>query len=76
MQLNIPIYMIVGTEDKSSPVLGLEYVLLEFIRLRKTNLTYDSCIGCNHFLTSQEGDQSIEHFDAYFDKILNWIEQN
>ncbi|MGF6929383.1 putative esterase [Chitinophaga sp. W2I13] len=39
-KLNIPIFMTAGTNDASSPIYGLEYVKLEFLRLGKKNLTF------------------------------------
>ena len=50
-KLTIPIYMVVGSADSNSPILGLDYVPLEFARLGKKNLTYEVCVGCDHFQT-------------------------
>lgn len=62
-KLTIPIYMVAATDDKSSPVYGLDYVLLDFIRLGKTNLTYENCVGCNHYID-------------YIKEILAWVDKN
>ncbi|UTA66470.1 S9 family peptidase [Emticicia sp. 21SJ11W-3] len=71
-QLTIPIYMIAATRDDSSPIYGLDYVRLEFMRLGKTNLVYDTCVGCNHYLVNADTGQSTGI--SYVDKILNWVE--
>jgi hypothetical protein len=70
--LNIPIYMIVSTADNSSPIFGLNYVELDFIRLGKTNLIYDTCVGCDHYFnrTDTSSIGSPEDFNA---KILRWL---
>jgi hypothetical protein len=69
--LKIPIYMIVATADDNSPVYGLDYVQLDFIRLGKSNLTYDTCIGCDHFLNSTDDGKTINH--DYIPKMLKWL---
>ena len=73
-KLNIPIYMIVSTTDDHSPIYGLDYVKLDFIRLGKTNLTYDPCVGCDHFLNNNENGKTTSHED-YISKVLKWLDQ-
>jgi hypothetical protein len=79
-QLNIPIYMIAGTADENSPILGLDYVPLEFLRLGKTNLVYDVCIGCDHYqqiIDSNDPAKIGTKTQAiYVAKILQWVENN
>jgi hypothetical protein len=72
-KLTIPIYMIAASLDESSPIYGLDYVRLEFLRLGKTNLVYDTCVGCNHYLGSSEN--STPASGSYIDKILAWVER-
>ena len=62
--------MLVGTEDANSPIYGLDYVPLDFIRADKTNLTYDVCVGCNHWLVSRESGKHVQHFAGYLNKIV------
>lgn len=73
-KLTIPIFMVVGSADKSSPILGLDYVRLDFLRLGKTNLTYRTCVGCNHGLTSSENGTEVNH--DYLPEILEWVKKN
>jgi len=73
-KLSIPIYMIVSTADTNSPIYGLDYVELDFIRLGKTNLTYAPCVGCDHYLNSTENGKVVSHGD-YLAKILKWLGQ-
>lgn len=72
-KLTIPIYMIAASQDDSSPIYGLDYVRLEFLRLGKTNLIYDTCVGCNHYLNGPENSKPTS--GSYIDKILAWVEQ-
>ncbi|KAA6438744.1 hypothetical protein FEM33_15930 [Dyadobacter flavalbus] len=73
-KLTIPIYMIAASQDESSPIYGLDYVRLEFLRLGKTNLVYDTCVGCNHYLSSSESNKDVNV--SYVDKILAWVQLN
>lgn len=70
-KLKIPIYMIVATADDNSPIYGLDYVQLDFIRLGKTNLTYDPCVGCDHYL--QRTDNAKQSKADYMGKIMAWL---
>jgi pimeloyl-ACP methyl ester carboxylesterase len=72
-KLSIPIYMIAASQDDSSPIYGLDYVRLEFLRLGKTNLVYDTCVGCNHYLSAPGGGGNANG-PTYIDKILKWVE--
>jgi pimeloyl-ACP methyl ester carboxylesterase len=76
-QLTIPVYMLAGSADNNSPVYGLDYVPLEFARLKKNNLTYEVCVGCDHFQTIIEsGDETLKGKNVgaeYREKILRWI---
>ncbi|MCJ7811829.1 hypothetical protein MUP95_00730 [bacterium] len=50
VKLDIPIYYINGSIDRSSPILQADYIMLEFLRLGKTNLTYTVLPGVEHSL--------------------------
>jgi len=70
--LNIPIYMIVSTADDNSPIFGLDYVELDFIRLGKTNLIYDTCVSCDHYFNRTDTSRTASHGD-FNAKILKWL---
>jgi hypothetical protein len=70
--LNIPIYMIVSTADDNSPIYGLDYVELDFIRLGKTNLIYDTCVGCDHYFNRTDTSSTAGNGD-FNAKILKWL---
>jgi hypothetical protein len=78
-KLSIPIYMVVGSADNNSPIYGLDYVPLEFLRLGKKNLTYEVCVGCDHFQTiiesADEKDRGKNVGAEINQRILGWLAQ-
>ncbi len=80
VELDIPILYVKGTADRNSPALQSDYIMLEFIRLGKTNLTYKTLPGVDHWLTETvEKDGKEDHISRrkdVFDSIMLWIEEN
>ena len=80
VELDIPILFIKGSADRNSPVLQSDYIMLEFLRLGKTNLTYKVLPGVDHWLGEQveiDGEeQRISHREEIFKAISEWIIQN
>ena len=76
-KLEIPILVMQGTLDRSSPCLQGDYLKLEFIRLGKTNLTYKSLPGCDHsFIQVTEVDGEKKRSSKrkeVFDFVTEWI---
>ncbi|MBN1999052.1 hypothetical protein JW935_15950 [candidate division KSB1 bacterium] len=77
LKLNIPILLVNGTADRNSPVLQADYVMLEFIRHGKTNLTYQVYPGVEHSLYEivvENGEEKgVSRRDEIFKKITDWI---
>ncbi|MCU4177714.1 alpha/beta hydrolase [Carboxylicivirga sp. N1Y90] len=71
-QLDIPILIIASGNDENSPISGLDYVNLEFIRRNKTNLTYKVYPNCDHWFNEQKLD--INKMDEMMEYVLKWIE--
>lgn len=80
VELDIPILFVNGTADRSTPILQADYVMLEFIRLGKTNLTYYVLPGVEHSLyeiMKEDGkEKAVSHRNEAFQKIIEWIEGN
>jgi len=80
VQLDIPIYFLSGSADRSQPVLQADYIKLEFLRLGKTNLTYRVLPGCEHSLYEvvvEDGkERGISHRDEAFGMVVDWIKSN
>jgi hypothetical protein len=78
--LDIPILYVKGSADRNSPVLSTDYIMLEFLRLGKTNLTYKVVPGMDHWLNetveSEVGREHISHRAEVFGYISDWIALN
>ena len=77
VKLDIPILLVNGTADRSSPILQSDYIMLEFIRKGKTNLTYHVVPGMGHSLHGvviEDGkEKSVSHRADVFQKIKDWV---
>lgn len=80
VELDIPILFVNGTADRSTPILQADYIMLEFIRLGKTNLTYHVLPGVEHSLyeiVKEDGkEKAISYRKEAFQMIIDWIELN
>jgi len=77
-RLTIPIFMAVGSNDANSPIYGLDYVPLEFLRLGKQNLTY-KVYPTDHFFNevklSGDKEEVISHKQEMIEDLLKWLGQ-
>lgn len=80
MSLDIPIYLVAASNDRNTSVLGTDYLYLESIRLRKTNITYRVYPydhGLNEFVRDAEG--KIVSVTSHMQEILRegiaWLDQ-
>jgi len=80
VELDIPILYVKGTADRNSSPLHSDYLMLEFIRQGKTNLTYLTLPGVDHWLNETvKKDGKREHISRrkeVFDSIVGWINEN
>lgn len=80
VELDIPILYVKGSADRNSPVLQSDYIMLEFLRLGKTNLTYKVFPGMDHWLgesIEKDGEwQRISYREEVFNVIKEWIAKN
>ncbi len=72
LKLDIPILVISGGYDENSPITGIDYVNLEFIRKNKTNLTYKVYPNCDHWFNDQIMESNRK--DEMIEYVINWIE--
>lgn len=76
LKLDIPIFVQVASLDKSAPVESSYLIPLEFARLKKTNLTYKICVGCNHSFTVKRKDGTVERkWKEIFSNFIIWTEK-
>jgi esterase/lipase len=80
VNLDIPILLVNGTADRSSPILQSDYIMLEFIRREKTNLTYHVVPGMGHSMRGvviEDGkEKSVSYRTDVFKKIKEWIQDH
>lgn len=80
VKLDIPIYYLNGSIDRSSPVLQADYIMLEFLRLGKTNFTYTVLPGVEHSLYEvvvENGEEkAFSRRKEAFKMIHDWIVSN
>jgi len=71
LQLNIPVFLTIGSNDDKVPVEGSDYIKAEFIRHRKNNLTYKVYLNCNHNYVEKlsTGETKDRWFDLFNDFI-------
>lgn len=78
--LDIPLYMAQGSADHNTQALGADYVRLEFLRLRKKNLTYRSYPGCDHFFNCTQVNEAGEEVQEWklvqvWEEAFKWFDQ-
>lgn len=80
IKLDIPILYLKGTADRNSSALHSDYIMLEFLRLGKMNLTYLTLPGVDHWLNETvltDGEaERISRRKEVFDSIADWIYEN
>lgn len=80
VKLHIPILMIACGNDVNSPVYGLDYVKLDFLRLGKSNLTYKVYPDCDHFFNEtidKDGKTIVvNHKKEMIDFVISWLNNN
>lgn len=77
LKIKIPIYVQVASLDKSAPIESSYLIPLEFVRLKKTNLTFNVCIGCDHGFSLTKEDGKVERkWKEIFENFINWTEKN
>ena len=73
LNINIPIFVQVATNDESAPIESSFILPLEFIRNGKTNLTFEVCIECDHgFQIEKENGEFVNKWPDVFNKFIDW----
>jgi hypothetical protein len=77
VELEIPILLLNCSSDRNNPILQSDYVMLEFLRLGRTNLTYHVFPGCDHWFNEmivEEGkERRVSHRSEAFKTIFDWL---
>jgi dienelactone hydrolase len=72
-KLDIPILVIANGNDENSPISGLDYIKLDFLRENKTNLTYKVYPNCDHWFIDQK--TKNRKMGEMIEYVINWIEK-
>ena len=73
VNLDIPIYVQLGSEDESAPIESNYIIPLEFARLGKQNLTFNVCVGCDHGFVNVKTKK--DYWPSIFKDFMNWTTQ-
>lgn len=77
LQLKIPIYLAIGSNDEKVPVEASDFIKAEFVRRRKKNLTSKVYLNSNHsFVEILEDGKKIDHWSELFMDFLKFIDQH
>lgn len=77
LQIDVPIYVQVATNDESAPIESTYLIPLEFARAGKTNLTYKVCVGCDHgFNIKSEEGKVQRNWKKIFKAFIQWVNEN
>lgn len=78
-KLSIPIYIAQGTMDESTSILSSDYIRLEFLRLKKNNLTQRIYPDCDHMFNKMSivnGETVYENIlDSVIYDAINWLNE-
>ena len=80
LKLKIPIYVVAGGKDLwGSFVMNTDYVQIDFLQHKKTNLTYKVYPNANHFLqdeiTVNGKTKTVDLKPKIFEDIIEWTEK-
>lgn len=77
VKLEIPILYVSASADRNAPILQTDYIMLEFLRLGKSNMTYRVLPGCEHWLHEKvlvDGEEKyISRREEVMQIVLDWI---
>lgn len=72
LKLNIPILYIAGGKDNNQTIIDMDYVKLEFLRKRKTNLTYRVYPNCDHYFQETSVKDGREARTDLLDEVIQF----
>ncbi len=76
LAIDIPIFAVFGTKDESTPIETAYLLPVQFMQKRKSNLTFEVCLNCNHSYIQNDGTNEINRWDEIFEKFIKWTDKN
>ena len=78
LKIKVPIFVVHGAKDNSVPVESSLLIPIEFIRYKKTNLTYKLYPDLDHNLdipAKNQNEEPIRKWDEIFEEFIKWCEK-
>ncbi len=77
LKIDRPIYMAIGSNDRSVPIESAYLIPVEFIRNNKQNLTFKVYTGLSHnFAKTNEEGKYESHWEEVMEGFFKWIDEN
>lgn len=77
LKLKIPIFLTIGSNDANVPIENTDYIMSEFVRLQKSNLTYKVYLNCDHSYVETLPDGNLaDHWSELFFDFAAFVETN
>lgn len=73
LALDIPILLVSSGLDENSPIFGIDYVEIEFLRKKKENLTYQVYPTCDHWFNDQK--LETNRLSEMMDLVIKWASE-
>jgi pimeloyl-ACP methyl ester carboxylesterase len=76
LQVEIPIFLGIAFEDRSSPPESADLIVAAFVRAGKRNLTIRNYIGCDHGLFRHEDGQTENCQGEVLSDVMRWVSEH
>ena len=76
LNIDIPIYTMFATKDESTPIETAYLLPIQFMEKRKSNLSFNVCMNCDHGYVDRTGKEEVNHWDRIFGEFIEWTENN
>jgi esterase/lipase len=77
LKLTIPVLLTIGSNDEKVPIETADFIVSEFIRHQKNNLTYKVYLNSNHsYMETLSDGKKVDHWTELFMDFLTFVSQN
>lgn len=81
LELNIPIYVAMGTADEATTTENMDHTIIEFTKAGKNNLTYKSYWNYDHtyneIIIKKDGTYEVKnHIPEVMSELMKWLSLN
>lgn len=73
LQIEIPIFLGIASEDRSSPPGSADLIVAAFVRAGKRNLTVRNYLGCDHGLFQCENGKAENRQGEVLSDVMRWV---